>query len=54
MERHGRITYGNSTRMEITCGEAPYLVSRYGALSMVKPIPLKRRIGMLDRKMSSR
>jgi hypothetical protein len=42
--------YINSTRMEITCGEAPYLVSRYGAING-KPIPLKRRIGMLDRKM---
>lgn len=38
------------TRLEITCGEAPYLVSRYGAING-KPIPLKRRIGMLDRKM---
>jgi hypothetical protein len=42
--------YLNDTRLEITCGEAPYLVSRYGAVNG-KPIPLKRRIGMLDRKM---
>ena len=42
--------YLNDTRLEITCGEAPYLVSRYGAING-KPIPLKRRIGMLDRKM---
>ena len=42
--------YLNDTRLEITCGEAPYLVSRYGAING-KPIPLHRRIGMLDRKM---
>ena len=36
--------------MEITCGEAPYIVSRYdtttGAL-----IPIEQRIGLLDRKL---
>jgi hypothetical protein len=42
--------YVGSTRLEITCGEAPYIVSRYDTISG-KPIPLKRRIGMLDRKM---
>jgi hypothetical protein len=36
--------------MEITCGEAPYLVSRYGAITG-KPIPVADRIGLLDRKM---
>lgn len=38
------------TRLEITCGEAPYLVSRYDTTTG-QPIPLSQRIGMLDRKM---
>ncbi len=37
-------------RLEVACGEAPYLVSRYDAISG-KPIPVKRRIGLLDRKL---
>ena len=36
--------------LEITCGEAPYLVSRYDAVSGEK-ISLENRIGMLDRKL---
>ena len=36
--------------MEITCGEAPYLVSRYDTTTGL-PIELKQRIGMLDRKL---
>lgn len=42
--------YVKLNRMEITCGEAPYLVSRYDAVTGVK-IPVKRRIGFLDRKL---
>lgn len=42
--------YVRSTRMEITCGEAPYLVSRYDA-STGEFIPIPQRIGMLDRKL---
>lgn len=42
--------YVDSTRMEITCGEAPYLVSRYDAATG-EVIPIQRRIGMLDRKL---
>lgn len=37
-------------RLEITCGEAPYLVSRYDTTTG-EPIPISRRIGILDRKM---
>lgn len=37
------------TRLEISCGEAPYLVSRYDTVTG-KYIPVKRRIGILDRK----
>ena len=42
--------YVRSTRLEITCGEAPYLVSRYDTVTGAK-IPLQRRIGLLDRKL---
>lgn len=42
--------YVYSTRLEITCGEAPYLVSRYDAVSG-KIIDLQARIGLLDRKL---
>lgn len=42
--------YVRSTRMEITCGEAPYLVSRYDATTGAF-IPIAQRIGMLDRKL---
>ena len=43
------MTYVDERRMEITCGEAPYLVSRYNATTG-KIIPLKQRIGLLERK----
>ena len=42
--------YVRATRMEITCGEAPYLVSRYDATTG-EPIPIQQRIGLLDRKL---
>ncbi len=42
--------YVRDTRMEITCGEAPYLVSRYDTTTG-EEIALDRRIGLLDRKM---
>ena len=42
--------YVDSRRLEITCGEAPYVVSRYDA-STGELIDLKNRIGILDRKM---
>lgn len=42
--------YVKSTRMEITCGEAPYLTSRYDAVSGEYIIP-ENRIGLLDRKL---
>lgn len=43
--------YIDSRRLEITCGEAPYLVSRYDAATGGLILPLKRRIGLLDRKL---
>lgn len=42
--------YVDSRRLEITCGEAPYVVSRYDAATG-EPIELKDRIGILDRKL---
>lgn len=42
--------YVRDTRLEITCGEAPYLVSRYDTTTG-NPIPLESRIGLLDRKL---
>lgn len=42
--------YVDSKRLEISCGEAPYLVSRYDTVSG-KKIPLQERIGLLDRKL---
>lgn len=42
--------YVDSRRLEITCGEAPYIASRYDAATG-EIIPLERRIGILDRKL---
>ena len=43
-------SYVDAKRMEISCGEAPYLVSRYDATTG-EMIPLSERIGLLDRKL---
>lgn len=42
--------YVNEDRLEITCGEAPYLVSRYDTVTG-KEIPVTERIGFIDRKL---
>lgn len=42
--------YVKENRLEITCGEAPYLCSRYDTVSG-EIIPIKDRIGLLDRKL---
>ena len=42
--------YIDSRRIEITCGEAPYLVSRYDTTTG-EIIPIVDRIGILDRKL---
>ena len=44
------IDYVKQNALEITCGEAPYLVSRYDTV-MGHPIPVSQRIGLLDRKL---
>ena len=42
--------YVKENRLEITCGEAPYLVTRYDTVSG-EEIPIAERIGLLDRKL---
>ena len=42
--------YVDEKRLEITCGEAPYLVSRYDTVTG-EPIEVEKRIGLLDRKL---
>lgn len=42
--------YINDVRLEITCGEAPYLVSRYDSVTG-EFLPIEKRIGLLDRKL---
>lgn len=42
--------YVDDIRMEIACGEAPYLVSRYDTVTG-ELIEVKNRIGLLDRKL---
>ena len=43
-------TYVSETRLEITCGEAPFLVSRYDTTTG-NVIEIPERIGILDRKL---
>ncbi|MCM1295475.1 MAG: restriction endonuclease subunit M [Muribaculaceae bacterium] len=49
-KRASWMKYVDSKRLEITCGEAPYLVSRYDTTTG-EFLPLKKRIGILDRKL---
>lgn len=42
--------YVKLSRMEISCGEAPYLTSRYDTVTG-KPIKIIDRVGLLDRKL---
>jgi hypothetical protein len=46
-------SYVQDIRLEITCGEAPYIVSRYDAVNPDQDatMPIDRRIGLLDRKL---
>lgn len=51
-EKHGKrwTDYVDLRRLEITCGEAPYLVSRYDTVTG-NSIEPAHRIGLLDRKL---
>ena len=42
--------YIGSKHLEITCGEAPYLASRYDTMTG-EIVPLEKRVGLLDRKL---
>lgn len=42
--------YVDAKRLEISCGEAPYLVNRYDTVTG-NEIPISERIGLLDRKL---
>lgn len=42
--------YVDARRLEISCGEAPYIVSRYDTVTG-REIPIEERIGLLDRKL---
>lgn len=42
--------YIKDTRLEMTCGEAPYITSRYDTTTG-EFIPVEKRIGLLDRKL---
>ncbi|WP_209332055.1 hypothetical protein [Lunatimonas salinarum] len=44
------ISYVRDTRLEIACGEAPYITSRYDSTTG-EFIPIQNRIGILDRKL---
>ena len=44
------VQYVQSRRLEVTCGEAPFLASRYDAATG-EMLPVARRIGILDRKL---
>lgn len=43
--------YVSELRLEITCGEAPFIVGRYNAASGKKVLKLSDRVGFLDRKL---
>ena len=43
--------YVKELRLEITCGEGPYIVGRYNVANGKKVIKLSERVGFLDRKL---
>ena len=45
--------YVAELRLEITCGEAPFIVGRYNAVSGKKVLKLDDRVGFLDRKLQT-
>ena len=48
-QKHWKL-YVDARRMEITCGEAPFLATRYD-VETGEAIPVEDRIGLLDRKL---
>jgi hypothetical protein len=50
--KHNWQEYVALLKLEITCGEAPYIVSRYDPVTISQELlPLLKRVGFLDRKM---
>ena len=47
---HGWHAYIEAARLEITCGEAPFICSRYDTVTG-RALPVPERIGFLDRKL---
>ena len=47
---HGWHAYVEATRLEITCGEAPFVCSRYDTVTG-RALPVAERVGFLDRKL---
>ncbi len=47
---HGWHAYVEATRLEITCGEAPFVCSRYDTVTGLA-LPVTERVGFLDRKL---
>ena len=51
--KHNWQEYVSLLKLEITCGEAPFIVSRYEPVSELQElVPLKERVGFLDKKLS--
>ena len=48
-QKHWKL-YVDARRLEITCGEAPFLVTRYD-VETGEALPVEDRIGLLDRKL---
>lgn len=50
--KHNWKEYVALLKLEITCGEAPYIVSRYDPVSESQELlPIQKRVGFLDRKL---
>ena len=45
--------YVGENKLEITCGEAPFIVGRYNAVNGKKVLTLSERVGFLDRKLQT-
>ncbi len=51
VDRNNWQDYVSEKRLEITCGEAPFIVGRYNASNGKKVLKLENRVGFLDRKL---
>lgn len=44
--------YVAEQKLELSCGEAPFIVSRYDPTARANLVPIDKRVGFLDRKLS--